>query len=96
MAAYGEAWTPSTYSLQPNCDHPLSVGIFLGELRSCKTGKGAQDDLGQQYSAQDKMASNGPVPKAFQGGLACLADSSHLLTTLDLFLEGNCASFLIC
>ena len=34
--------------------------------------------------------------KAFQRwGLACPADSSHPLTTMDLFLEGNCAVFLI-
>ena len=34
--------------------------------------------------------------KAFQRwGLACPVDSSHPLTTMDLFLEGNCAVFLI-
>lgn len=79
-----------------NCDHPQVLGISSGELRSCKTERGSRLTWGQQYSMQDKNGLKWPCSKkAFQRrGLVCLADSSHLLTTMDLFLEGNCAVFL--
>ena len=53
-----------------NCDHPLGVGIFLGELRSCKTGKGGSVDLGPtvQYAGQNGL--KWPCSKkAFQRGV---------------------------